>query len=170
VRHDRSHPDRLLVVLNRKKGDAMKFQAEIQLNGKTATGIEVPSEVVEALGAGKRPSVRVTIGDYSYLSTVGTMNGISMLPVSAEVRAKAGVEAGDHVEVVLELDTTPREVVVPDDLAAALAADSVAKIFFDSLSYSNKRRIVLPIEDAKTDETRQRRIAKSIEKLRENRL
>jgi hypothetical protein len=148
----------------------MKFRAEILQSGKTATGIHVPPEVVDALGTGKRPSVRVTIGDYSYLSTVATMNGVYMLPVSAEVRAQAGVQSGDHVEVGLELDATPREVVVPDDLAMALAADEAAKTFFDSLSYSNKRRIVLPIEDAKTEETRQRRIAKSIEKLRENRL
>jgi hypothetical protein len=153
-----------------KKGIAMKFRTEILLSGKTATGIQVPVEVVEALGSSRRPSVRVTIGDYSYLSTVAMMNGVYMLPVSAEVRAKAGVEAGDQVEVALELDAAPREVVVPDDLAAALAAENAAQTFFDSLSYSNKRRIVLPIEDAKTDETRQRRVAKSIEKLRENRL
>lgn len=148
----------------------MKFRTEILLSGKTATGIQVPSEVVEALNSGKRPAVRVTIGDYSYRSTVATMNGVYMLPVSSDVRANAGVDAGDQVEVSLELDDTPREVVVPDDLAASLAADEAAKTFFDSLSYSNKRRVVLPIEDAKTDETRQRRIAKSIEKLRENRL
>jgi bacteriocin resistance YdeI/OmpD-like protein/uncharacterized protein DUF1905 len=148
----------------------MKFRAEILLNGKTATGIEVPSDVVDALGSGKRPAVRVTLGDYGYLSTVAMMNGVYMLPVSAEVRANAGVGAGDQVEVGLELDTTPREVIVPDDLAAALAADEAAKTFFDSLSYSNKRRVVLPIEDAKTEETRQRRIAKSVEKLRANRL
>jgi len=148
----------------------MKFRAEILQSGKTATGIQVPPEVVDAFGSGKRPSVRVTIGDYSYLSTVATMNGVYMLPVSADVRANAGIQAGDQIEVGLELDTTPREVVVPDDLAAALASDEAARRFFDSLSYSNKRRIVLPIEDAKTDETRQRRIAKSIEKLRENRL
>jgi hypothetical protein len=148
----------------------MKFRAEILLNGKTATGIQVPPDVVEALGSGKRPAVRVTICDYSYLSTVATMNGVYMLPVSADVRANAGVQAGDQVEVGLELDSTPREVVVPDDLAVALAADETARNVFESLSYSNKRRVVLPIEDARTDETRQRRIAKSIEKLRENRL
>jgi uncharacterized protein YdeI (YjbR/CyaY-like superfamily) len=83
-----------------------------------------------------------------------------MLPVSADVRANAGVQAGDQVEVGLELDSTPREVVVPDDLAAALAADETARNFFESLSYSNKRRVVLPIEDARTNETRQRRIAR----------
>ena len=148
----------------------MKFRAVILLSGKTATGIQVPPEVVEALGSGKKPAVNVTIGDYIYRSTVATMDGKFMLPVSAEVRAGAGVAAGDEVEVSLELDTSPRDVSVPDDFAAALAGENEAMRFFESLSYSNKRRIVIPIDEAKTPETRERRIAKAVEKLRENQL
>src|SRR5512139_1406290 len=101
----------------------MKFQAILQLNGKTATGIEVPPEVVEALGSGKRPAVTATIGRYSYRTTVAPMGGKFLIPVSAEHRAGAGIAAGDELEVDLELDTAPREVELPDEFAAALAAD-----------------------------------------------
>jgi hypothetical protein len=144
----------------------MKFKTRIELGGKTATGMQVPAEVVERLGSGKRPAVRVTLNGYTYRSTVAPMSGAFYLPVSAEVREKAGVAAGDTVEVTVALDTEPRVVTVPPDLAKALGRDKVARQFFDTLSYSNQRRIVLAIEDAKTPETRQRRIDKSVEKLR----
>lgn len=148
----------------------MKFQTTIQLNGKTATGIRVPDEVVAGLGSGKRPAVRVTINGYTYRSTVAPMGGVSMLPVSAEVRESAGVAAGDEVEVDVEVDEAPREVSVPPDFAEALDGDAEAKRFFDGLSYSNKRRFVLPIEDAKTPETRQRRIEKAVSTLHEGKI
>jgi bifunctional DNA-binding transcriptional regulator/antitoxin component of YhaV-PrlF toxin-antitoxin module len=146
----------------------MRFRVTIQLNGKTATGIRVPPEAMEELG-GKRAAVRVTIGSYTYRSGVATMGGQLMLPVSAEVRDRAGVAAGDEVDVDIELDTEPREVTVPLDLADALHHDPVARRSFDSLSYSNKRRLVIPIDEAKTTETRQRWIARTIESLREGR-
>jgi hypothetical protein len=145
----------------------MRFHATIDLNGKTATGIRVPPEVVADLGAGKRPAVRVTINGYTYRSTIAVMGGKFMLPVSAEIRAGARVAAGDAVEVELALDEAPREVAVPPDFAEALASDAEAQRFFDGLSYSNKRRLTLAIEDAKSAETRQRRIAKTIDMLRE---
>ena len=148
----------------------MRFHATIDLNGKTATGIRVPPEVVEQLGAGKRPAVSVTINDhYTYRSTIAVMGGEFLLPVSAEVRAAAGVAAGDAVEVELALDDAPREVAVPPDFAEALASDAKAQGFFDGLSYSNKRRLTLAIEGAKSAETRQRRMAKTIEMLHEGR-
>lgn len=148
----------------------MRFRAVLQLGGKTATGIQVPDEVVASLGPGKRPAVRVTINGYTYPSTVAVMGGTFMLPVSAEVRAHAGVAAGDEVDVDLDLDTAPHEVTVPADVTDALDRDPDAKGFFDGLSYSNKRRIMLSIEDAKTPETRQRRIDKAISALREGRV
>lgn len=148
----------------------MRFRAVIQLNGKTATGIEVPPEVVSGLGESKRPPVRVTINGYTYRSTIATMGGVFMLPVSAEVRERAGVGAGDEVEVEVELDEGPREVTVPPDFAEALGRDAEAKRFFDGQSYSNKRRLVLSIEDAKTAETRQRRIAKAVSMLHEGKI
>ncbi|HEX6685107.1 MAG TPA: YdeI/OmpD-associated family protein [Candidatus Limnocylindrales bacterium] len=144
---------------------SQEFRAVVELSGKTATGIEVPEAVVTALGSTKRPAVRVTIGDYTYRSTVATMGGRFMLPVSAEVRAGAGVAAGDSVDVRLELDTQPREVAVPDDLASALDGEPQAKQRFESLSYSHKRQHVLAIEDAKTPETRKRRVDKAIAML-----
>lgn len=145
----------------------MRFRTTIELHGKTATGFEVPPDVVAALGSGKRPAVHVTINGYTYRSTVAPYTGVFMLPLSAENREGAGVAAGDDVEVELELDTEPREVTVPPDFAEALHADVTAREFFNGLSYSTRRRIVLGIEDAKTAETRQRRIAKAITTLRQ---
>ena len=145
----------------------VRFRAVIELGGKTATGFEVPAEVVAALGTGKRPPVRVTIGGYTYRSTVAVMGGRYLVPLAAEHRAGAGVAAGDEVDVELEPDDAPREVEVPDDLAAALARDPAARAAFDKLSYSNRRRIVLAVEGAKAAETRQRRIDKAVADLRE---
>jgi Bacteriocin-protection, YdeI or OmpD-Associated/Domain of unknown function (DUF1905) len=147
----------------------MRFRTTIQQTGKNTTGIPVPDDVVAALGSGKRPAVTVTVNGYSYRSTVASMGGVSMVSLSAEHRAGAGVAGGDEVEVELELDTAPREVTVPDDLAAALDAEPAARATFDGLSYSNKSWHVLQVTGAKTDETRQRRIAKSVETLRQGR-
>ncbi len=95
--------------------DAIRFRATVELNGRTATGVEVPADVVERLGGGRRPAVRVSVNGYTYASTVGVMGGRSMLPLSAENRAAAGVSAGDEVEVELVADTSPREVELPED-------------------------------------------------------
>jgi hypothetical protein len=148
----------------------MRFRATIQLGGKTATGIRVPAEVVASLGASKRPPVRVTINGHTYRSTVAPMGGVSMLGVSAENREAAGVQAGDEVDVDVELDTEPRKVTVPADFADALDRVPDARRFFDGMSYSNKLRHVLSIEQAKTAETRQRRIAKAVSTLQEGRI
>ena len=148
----------------------MRFRTTILTGGKTAAGIQVPTEIVEALGSGKKPPVRVTINGHSYRSSIASMGGVFMVGVTNEFRKQSGVAGGDEVDVEIELDTEKREVTVPPDLAAALEGDAEARQFFEGLSYSNKRRIVEPIADAKTPETRQRRIEKSIEKLRERRL
>jgi hypothetical protein len=147
----------------------MRFRTTILQGGKTATGIEVPDDVMAALGSGKRPKVTVTVNGYSYRSSVASVGGKSMVGLSAEHRAGAGVAGGDEVEVVLELDTAPREVTVPDDLAVALDAEPAARTTFDGLSYSNKSWHVLQVTGAKTEETRQRRIARSVETLRQGR-
>lgn len=145
----------------------MKFTGILVLGGKTATGIEVPADVVTALGPSKRPPVTVTLRGYSYPSTVAPMGGSYWIPVSAEVRAAAGVTAGDEVEVTLERDDKPREVAVPEDFAAAIAADAAAKSFWDGLSYSNRRRLVMQVDAAKTADTRTRRIDKIVAGLGE---
>ena len=148
----------------------MRFRTTILQGGKTATGIRVPDEVVDALGKGKRPAVSVTINGFTYRSTVAVLDGAYMVGVSADNRAGAGVAGGDVVDVDIELDTAPREVTVPPELAAALDAEPDARRTFDGLSYSNKSWHVLQIEGAKTDETRERRLAKSIEALRAGRV
>jgi hypothetical protein len=144
----------------------MKLRATIELSGKTATGIEVPAAVVAKLGSSKKPAVRVSIKGYTYRSTVATMGGRFMLPISAQVREAAGVAAGQKVDVDVELDTAPREVTLPPDLGRELNHDAAAKRFFDGLSFSNKQRIVISIEAAKAADTRERRIAKAIGALR----
>ena len=148
----------------------MKFHAIVQQNGKTATGIQVPAEVVAQFGSSKRPAVRVTINDHTYRSTIAPLGGVFMLPISAENRMLAHVSAGDEVEVEVESDQEPREVSVPPDFQEALDREAAARRFFDGLSFSNKRRVVLSIEGAKTTETRLRRIAKAIETLREGKI
>jgi hypothetical protein len=156
--------------MNQIGGDLMKFQAVVMLAKKTATGFEVPEEIVEKLNAGKKPAVKITIGAYSYRSTVASMGGKYMLPLSAEHRAGAAVQAGDTVEVEIELDTDPREVSLPADFSEELDRNPNARAFFETLSYSNKRRFLLNIEGAKTPETRARRLEKSIAALNEGRL
>jgi hypothetical protein len=148
----------------------MRFRTTILQTGKNTAGIEVPPEVVEALGAGKRPPVRVTLNGYTYRNTVAVMGGTYMIGVSSEHRAASGLKGGDVVDVDLELDTAPREVSVPADLDAALNAEPAARATFDRLSYSNRSWHALQVEGARTDETRQRRIAKSIAALRDGRI
>jgi hypothetical protein len=145
----------------------MRFRTQVELGGKTATGLQVPDEVVADLGSGKRPAVRVTIGTHSYRTTVAPMGGRFMIPLSAENRAAAGVVAGDDVDVDIEADTAPRDVVVPSDLAAALAASGPVRDFFDALAYSHRKEWVRWVEDAKKPETRSARIATTVAALRE---
>jgi hypothetical protein len=147
----------------------MKIRVLIQGAGKTAAGMEIPPEIVEALGAGRKPPVRLTIGAFTYRSTIATVNGAFMVGISNDNRIKAGVAAGDTVDLEIELDTEPREVAVPPDFRAALDAEPAAARFFDGLSYSNRQRHVLGVETAKSPETRQRRIEKSVATLREGR-
>jgi Bacteriocin-protection, YdeI or OmpD-Associated/Domain of unknown function (DUF1905) len=147
----------------------VKFRTTILQSGPTATGIRIPDEVVEGLGKGKRPPVRVTINGYTYRNTVAVMGGEYMVGVSAEHRAGAGVKGGDTVDVDIDLDTAPREVTVPPDLASALDAEPAARRTFDALSYSNRSWHTLQVEGAKTAETRERRIAKSVETLKAGR-
>ena len=143
----------------------MRFRTTLLMAGKTATGIEVPDDVVESLGTSKRPPVRVTINGYTYRNTIAVMGGKYMVGVSAEHRAGAGVAGGDEIDVDIELDDQPRTVEIPPELSKALAKDKVAKAAFDALSYTNQRRHVEGITGAKTEETRQRRLAKTLAEL-----
>jgi hypothetical protein len=145
------------------------FRTTLLQSGKTATGIEIPPEVVEGLNAGRVPPVVVTVNGYTYRGTVAVMGGAYMIGFNADHRAASGISGGDEIEVELKLDTEPRTVEIPEELAAALAAAPEARATFEKLSNSNKGWHVSQVTGAKTDETRERRIAKSIAALREGR-
>jgi hypothetical protein len=183
----------------------MRFHTTILQSDRTATGIRVPPELVEELGAGKRPKVKVTIRGYTYRSSVAVMGGDYMVGVSVNLRAGAGAAGGDEVDADVELDAERREVTAPPDFGVALDAEPAARRTFDALfrgrldaepaarrtfgalfrgrldaepaarrtfdvlSYSNKLWHTLQIAGAKSDETRQRRTAKSVDVLREGR-
>ncbi|OHV29070.1 MULTISPECIES: YdeI/OmpD-associated family protein [Pseudofrankia] len=143
----------------------MRFRATVELHGNTATGIEVPADVVTELNSGKRPKVTVTIGPHTYRTTVAPMGGRYLIPLSAENRSAAGVSAGDEVDVELALDAAPRVVEVPDDLAAAIAGAPAAQATFDQLAFSHRKEWVRWVTEAKKPETRQTRITKTVEAL-----
>lgn len=140
------------------------FSTTLFLTGNN-TGIEVPAEVVEALGRGKRPPVTVTVNGFSYPSTVAVMGGKYLLPFAADKRAATGLGGGDAIDVTLELDSAPRIVDVPDDLAGALAAIAGAREAFDALAPSVRKIHVTAVLGAKAAETRARRIAAIVTKL-----
>ena len=143
---------------------AVTFTTTIKMDGNN-TGIEVPPEVIAQLGTSKKPPVVVTVAGYTYRNTVAVMGGLYMISLSKANREAAGVKGGDKVEVTLELDTAPRTVDVPDDLAVALAAKPGARAAFDASSPSKRKEFVRQVEDAKTQETRDRRIAGIVAKL-----
>jgi hypothetical protein len=152
-------------------GVGSTFRTVILQAKKTATGLVIPPEVVESLGAGKKPPVRLTLnGQYTYRSTVAVMNGQYMVGLSAEHRQASGIAGGDEVDVQIELDTEPRVVELPADLSKALEEHQLARKNFEALSNSNKKRLIIPITDAKTEETRKRRIDKAMETLKEGKL
>jgi hypothetical protein len=144
----------------------VRFRATLETNGRSATGIEVPSSVVDALAAGRRPPVRVTLLEHTYRTTVARMGGRFLVPVSAEVRTAAGVTAGDELDVGIELDDAPRTVDVPADLAAALAKAPGATQAWEKLAYTHQKEWARSVEDAKKPETRTRRIAAAVDALR----
>lgn len=137
------------------------FDTTVATTGNN-TGIEVPADVIERLGAGRRPAVLVNVNGFEYESTVGVMGGRHLISISAAVRTKTGLKGGDPIHVELSLATGPRKVVIPDDLAAALAADPAARAFFDKLSNSMQRYHIDTINAAKGAATRQRRIGKAV--------
>ena len=147
----------------------MKMRGPLILSGKTSTGVRIPNEVVEALGKSRKPAVKATVNGHTWRSSIAFMGGEFWLGISAENREAAGVKAGDMIEVDLELDTEPRVLEIPADLTEALEREPEAKAYFETLSYSNKRRHVLAIEGAKAAETRQRRIDKSVGMFKEGR-
>jgi len=142
----------------------MRFETTMSLSGNN-TGIEVPPEVIEALGAGRKPPVTVNVNGYEYRSTVAVMGGRYLIPFSSDKRAATGIQGGDPIVVDVEVDVAPRTVGVPDDLAAAIDAAPGAREGWERLPPSHKKAHVSAVESAKAAETRQRRIGKTIEAL-----
>ena len=139
----------------------VSFETTVATSGNN-TGIVVPEEVIEQLAAGKRPPVLVSVNGYEYRNTVGVMGGKHMISISAAVRKATGLKGGDPIHVTLTIADTPRDVTIPADFAAALAADEQAGAFFGTLSVSMRRYHVDTITAAKSADTRQRRIDKAI--------
>ena len=144
----------------------MIFRTTLLPTGKTAAGIVVPPEIVDALAAGRRPPVRVTINNHTYRSTIAVRGGQYLLGVSAENRLAAGIQPGDEIDIQLAFDSEPRHVTVPSELADALDDEPEARRRFDALSYSAQQRLTLPIENARTPQTRQRRVEAALHALR----
>jgi hypothetical protein len=164
----RCHPVSRGLPRHREMGETMaakpgsvSFDTTITATGNN-TGIVVPDEVIEQLAAGRRPPVLISVNGFEYRNTIGVMNGRHLISVSAAVRAATGLTGGDPVHVTLTVADSPREVVIPDDFAAALAADEQAGAFFGKLSNSLQRYHIDSVTSAKSADTRQRRIDKAI--------
>jgi len=143
----------------------LKFSTTLLQAGKTATGIKIPEEMIEKLGGGKKPLVKVTINNFTYRSAVAVMGGAYMVGVNAENREGANVKGGDKINVTIELDTEKRIVEVPAEFQKQLSKNAAAKKMFDTLSNSKKKALIIPIANAKTDETRNRNIEKALSAL-----
>lgn len=142
----------------------MKFQTIIFQKGNNL-GIEVPENVIELLSAGKRPQVVVELKGYTYRSTVGVMEGKFLIPLNSEHRKKVEITGGETVEVSLNLDTEPRTVELPQGLKGELNINKTALEFFDSLPPSSKKKIVVLLETAKTEDTFNKRLGKIVADL-----
>lgn len=144
----------------------LHLRTKVLTAGKTATGIQIPDEMIDKLGAGRKPAVRITINGFTYRSTVAVMNGRFMVGINAENREKAKVAGGDTIDVGIALDTEVREVAVPADFREVLERDPDLKETFNGLSYTKRRVIAEAIAGAKTTDTRERRIEKAVRDLK----
>jgi hypothetical protein len=145
---------------------AKTFTVELERVQRTATMFRVPFDLEDAFGRA-RPPVKVTIRGHTWRTTPGVYGGVGHVVVNRAVKAATGVDAGDRVRVRMELDTEPRTVDVPHDLASALAADAAAHKAFAGMSFTHRREYVEWVEEAKRPETRTRRIAATVERVRE---
>jgi len=139
----------------------MKFRTRVIPSGN-ATAVEVPAEVMQALGPEGRPLITVTINEHTWRSRVAVMHGHYLVGISAANRTASGIAEGDVVEVALARDEEPRIVAAPPDLAQALNDAPTARAAFERLPYGIRRKHVAAIEEAKSAEVRTRRIAKLV--------
>lgn len=159
------HPAWALALIARRREQTMRFRTYVEPL-EPMRGLEIPSDVVKVLGEGTRPPVTITINGHTWKSRVAIMRGRHLLGLSTANRRAAGVATGDEVEVDVRVDTEPRVVTEPDDLARALDADPAARAAYDRLPDGRKRRHVLAVDGAKRTETRARRIEKVLAELR----
>jgi hypothetical protein len=145
---------------------AKTFTVELERVQKTATMFRVPFDLEDAFGRA-RPPVKVTIRGHTWRTTPGVYGGVGHIVVNRAVKAATGVDAGDRVRVRMEVDTEPRTVEVPRDLAGALSADPLAKKAFAAMSFTHQREYVGWVEEAKRPATRARRISATVERVRE---
>ncbi len=143
----------------------LKFSTILLQAGKTATGIKIPADIIEKLGGGKKPLVKITVNGFTYRSAVAVMGGAYMVGVNAGNREPAKVKGGEKIEVTIELDTEERTVEIPADFLKALNRNSATKKKFEALSNSRKKALTLPIASGKTEETRNRNIEKAMNSL-----
>jgi len=144
----------------------LHFKAQLQPRGPAAAVILDDAQVAAVGEGAKRFPVVATVNGYTWRTTVVRMGGEFLLGLSKEVRQGAAAEAGDEVDVTVELDTAPREVEVPEALAAALAADPEAKASFDRMAFTHRKEYARWIADAKQEQTRQRRLGQALEMIR----
>ncbi|MEU4621368.1 YdeI/OmpD-associated family protein [Actinoplanes sp. NPDC023801] len=144
----------------------MEYRGELVQTGGNTTGFRIPDALVAELGGGGRPKVVVRTGGFEFRSSIARMGGEYWLGVSAERRTAGGLEGGRTYDLEIALDDAPRTVEVPEDLAAALAAEPDVQAFWDRMSFSNQRWHADQLSSAKTGETRARRLAKSLDLLR----
>ena len=144
----------------------MRLRLELLGHGGNTAGFEIPDAVVEELGGGRRPKVVVTVGAHTWRSSIANMGGRFMLGVSMANPEAAGVAAGQLLDVDVELDTAPRTVEVPDDLAAELEGDADARSRWDGWSFTRQNEAARTLTEAKKPETRARRLAKVLAELR----
>src|SRR5579875_201122 len=142
-------------------------QGELVARGPAAAFV-LDDETVAKVGEGaKRFPVVATVNGYTWRTSVARMRGEFLVGLNREVREGAGVQAGDTVTLELKLDTEPREVEVPEALAAALSKDGQAKAAYDKLAFTHRKEFARWIAEAKRDETRDRRIARALQMLRD---
>jgi hypothetical protein len=144
----------------------ISFKTQLQPGGPAAAVILDDAQVAAVGEGAKRFPVVATVNGYTWRTTVVRMRGEFLLGLSKEVRQGAGAEAGDEVDVTVALDTAPREVEVPEALAAALAADAEAKASFDRMAFTHRKEYARWIADAKQEQTRERRLGQALEMIR----
>ena len=143
-----------------------RFKAQLQPRGPAAAVVLDDEQVVIVGEGAKRFPVVATVNGYTWRTSVARMGGEFVLGLSKEVRQGAGAQAGDEVDVTIELDAAPREVEVPEALAVALAADPEASAAFGRMAFTHRKEYARWVAEAKREETRQRRVVQAVEMIR----